>query len=193
MEGVVKGGYPVDISSQPPADLTCIVQPDCASSLLESGLEPAAVAQFEAGYSYSREMHSPPSISEVIQPMEIAELVDILPTLSLIEEEYAAAPPPSPSVMDMLENFGLGIGETNASFDFGGSNLTSGVETPQTPRENVLSGQEAASVCNSVHSGDDEALALSCDADKLEMESRGPHLPVRSLVEWEKPTSSSSH
>lgn len=181
----------MDISSQPPADLTCVAQPDCASSLLESGLEPAAVAQFEAGYSYSRETHSPHSISEVIQPMEIAELADILPTLSLIEEEYAAAPP-SPSVMDMLENFGLGIGETSVSFDFGGSKLASGVETPQTPRENVLRGQEAASVCNSVHSGDDEAPALSCDADKLETESRGPRLPVRSLVEWEKPTSSSS-
>lgn len=185
MEGVVKGGHHVDISS--PADLTSVVHPD---SLLESGLETAAGAQFKDGYSYSRETDVPPSISEVIQPMEIAELVDILPTLSLIEEEYATGPS-SPSVMDMLENFGLGIGETDVSFDFRGSNLTSGVETLlQTPCENVLRGQDAASFCNSVHSVDDETPALRCTADKLETKSQ-PCLPVRSLVEWDKPSSSS--
>ncbi|XP_017272087.1 ankyrin repeat and fibronectin type-III domain-containing protein 1 [Kryptolebias marmoratus] len=208
MEGVVKGGYPVDISSQSPADLTCAAKSDCASSLLESGLEPAAVAQFEAGYlvldtqeSYCRKTDVPPSISEVIRPMEFAELVDILPTLSRIEEENAAGPT-SPSVMDMLENFGLGVGERNAPFDFGDSNLTCGDEALPQPHEthceNVVSReQEAASFCNSVHSADDETPVLSWDfpqedAKKPEAESRGTCLPVRSLVEWDKPSSSSS-
>lgn len=205
MEGVVKGGYPVDISAQPPADL---VHLDCASSLLESGLEPAAVAHFEAGYlvlgtqkSYSRETSSPPSISEVIQPMEIAELVDILPTLSLIEEENAVGPT-SPSVMDILENFGLGIGERNASFDFRSSRLMSEDEALPHPLETHCENteqreEEATSVCNSVHSVDDETPALSwdfprVDAKKPEAESRGTCLHVRSLVEWDKPSSSSS-
>lgn len=205
MEGVVKGQYPADISAQPPADL---VNLDCASSLLESGLEPAAVVQFEAGYlvlgtqeSYSRKTSSPHSISEVIQPMEIAELVDILPTLSLIEEENATGPT-TPSVMDILESFGLGIGERNASFDFRSSRLMSGDEAPprplQTHCENTEQSEaEATSFCNFVHSVDDKTPALSWDfpqedAKKPGAESRGTCLSGRSLVEWDKPFGSSS-
>lgn len=62
--------------------------------------------------SYSENQDFPPCITEVIQPMEMAELVDILPTLSLIEEE-ATSGPVVPSVLDMLESFGLGMSPSN--------------------------------------------------------------------------------
>ncbi|XP_020513556.1 ankyrin repeat and fibronectin type-III domain-containing protein 1 [Labrus bergylta] len=138
LEGVAKGGYPVDIAAQSTVDLTSIGQSElgCASALIESGLEPAAVAQLDVGYtvletqvSFSEDDVFPPSITEVIRPMEMAELVDILPTLSLIEEETLSGPT-TPSVMDMLESFGLGIGENNAFFNLGESNEMNGAKDP---------------------------------------------------------------
>ncbi|KAF3846768.1 hypothetical protein F7725_003846 [Dissostichus mawsoni] len=134
MEGVAKGGYPVDITNKSTLDLTSIggqSELECATALIESGLEPGAVAQLDVGYtvletqeSYSGETDFPCSITEVIRPMEMAELVDILPTLSLIKEEELPCDPATPSVMDMLESFGLGIGQSSF-FDVENSKLIS--------------------------------------------------------------------
>ncbi|XP_061892391.1 ankyrin repeat and fibronectin type-III domain-containing protein 1-like isoform X1 [Entelurus aequoreus] len=114
-EGVAKGGYLVDISAQSTMDLTCFSPSElgCASTLLDSGLEPAAVAQLDVDFTAADAPGPcggtpdfPASIGEVIQPMEMAELVHILPTLSLMEEETPSGPS-APSVMDMLQSFGL--------------------------------------------------------------------------------------
>lgn len=212
MEGVTKGGYPVDITAQPAVD--CIGQPElgCASS----GLEPAAVAELEVGYTvldtqeaYSGEQDFPSSITEVIQPMEMAELVDILPTLSLIEEEIPSCPP-TPSVMDMLESFGLGIGENNNFFDLGNSDLISGADLSQPNVHNNdsnvseaysedtgLEGQEVL-VSHATLSGDGGDMpVVSWDFPPEETEtqqapSKGACLPVRNQVEWDRPSTSSS-
>ncbi len=219
-EGVAKGGYPVDIAAQSTVDLTSIGQSEieCASALIESGLEPAAVAQ-EMGYtvletqeSYSEEQDFPPSITEVIRPMEMAELVDILPTLSLIEEEIPSGPS-TPSVMDMLESFGLGIGEDNAFFDLENSHLTNGAgclsqpslhcsssssSVTETHCENtVLQGQDtsASHATASATGGDAPVLSWDFppkDTESQQVPSKGACFPVRSHVEWDRPSNSTS-
>ncbi|XP_022064418.2 ankyrin repeat and fibronectin type-III domain-containing protein 1-like [Acanthochromis polyacanthus] len=211
MEGVAKGGYPVDIS-QSTADLTSIGQSElgCASALIESGLEPAAVAQLEAGYtvlaaqeSYNRELDFPSSITEVIRPMEMAELVDILPTLSLIEEENPSGPS-TPSVMDMLESFGLGIGENDALFDLGNSELIGESGRLSEPGvsethcgDTVLQEQGMATSNATVSSKEGDGPGLSWDFPRRETEtpqvpSKGASFPVRSQVEWDRPANSLS-
>ncbi|XP_030591766.1 ankyrin repeat and fibronectin type-III domain-containing protein 1 [Archocentrus centrarchus] len=216
MEGVAKGGYPVDITPQPAVDLTSTGQSDLgsASAFTESGLEPEAVAQLEVGYPvsdtqecYSREQDIPSSITEVIQPMEMAELVDILPTLSLIEEENPSCPT-TPSVMDMLENFGLGIGV----FEYGNSDPISGGSCPSQPNldcnkdmssmnehyENTVpQKQDVPTSCGTVTATGDDAAVFSVDvppedAGTQNVPSKGALFPVRNQVEWERPSNSSS-
>lgn len=198
MEGVVKGGYPVDITTQLPADLASSGQSDLGSgsALMESGLKPAAVAQLEVDYptldtqeSYSREQDLPSSITEVIRPMEMAELVDILPTLSLIEEENPSCPS-TPSVMDMLESFGLDIGERNSIFEFGNSDPVDGSSCP-------LSQEQYTPASYGTVNGTDGDAPVSTDVPQDEAEtqklpSKGACLPVRNQVEWERPSNSSS-
>ncbi|XP_059203996.1 ankyrin repeat and fibronectin type-III domain-containing protein 1-like [Centropristis striata] len=184
MEGVAKGGYPVDITAQSTLDLTSIVgqsELECATALIESGLEPGAVAQFEVGYtvleaqeSYSEEQDFPSSITEVIRPMEMAELVDILPTLSLIEEETPSGPS-TPSVMDMLESFGLGIGESHSFFDLESSDLMNGA--------GCLSQQDMSA---------SHATVSPPDVTETEVPSKGACVPLRNQVEWDRPSNSSS-
>ncbi|XP_022623217.1 ankyrin repeat and fibronectin type-III domain-containing protein 1-like [Seriola dumerili] len=225
MEGVAKGGYPVDITAQSVVDLTSIGPSElgCASALIESGLEPAAVAQLDVAYtmldtqeSYSREEDFPSSITEVIRPMEMAELVDILPTLSLIEEEIPSGPP-TPSVMDMLESFGLGIGDNNSFFNLGNSVLIGGAECLSQPDvhcnnssggvrgahgENVVSqGQDVVVVVSASHAasgasgGDVPVLSWDFppeDTETQQVPSKGPCLPARNQVEWDRPSGSLS-
>ncbi|XP_071330459.1 ankyrin repeat and fibronectin type-III domain-containing protein 1 [Trachinotus anak] len=220
MEGVAKGGYPVDITAQSTVDLTSIglTELGSASSLIESGLEPAAVAQLEVGFtildtqeSYNGEEDFPPSITEVIRPMEMAELVDILPTLSLIEEEIPSGPS-TPSVMDMLESFGLGIGENNNFFDLGNSDLISGAGCLSQPnlhcnnssdvreahRENMALQGQGVSASHSVLSatgGDVPVLSWDFppeDTETQQVPSKGACFPLRNQVEWDRPSSSSS-
>uniref|UniRef100_A0A1A8ER65 Fibronectin type-III domain-containing protein n=2 Tax=Nothobranchius korthausae TaxID=1143690 RepID=A0A1A8ER65_9TELE len=194
-EGVVKGGYPVDISSQCTADLTSLVQSDSTSALLDSGLGPAVVSQLEAGSSVldthesCRGQDFTPSITEVLRPMEITELVGILPMLSLTEEDIATCPS-SPSVMDMPENFGQGNGEKSSSFDFGSSDLmkggemlsqTVGSEAPEVSTSNNFAAVETPAVCWDFTQDEEETQASP---------SRGAGLPVRSLVEWDGPSHS---
>ncbi|XP_054615213.1 ankyrin repeat and fibronectin type-III domain-containing protein 1-like isoform X2 [Dunckerocampus dactyliophorus] len=202
MEGVAKGGYPVDISTQSTMDLTSIVQSElgCASTLIESGLEPAAVAQLEVGFpaldapeSYSGTQDFPSSITEVIRPMEMAELVHILPTLSLIEEE-TPSDPSAPSVMDMLQSFGLGIGEKDSFFDSEHSHLMHGTVSMTQPNYNVkdtdlgapLKQDMSAShsiVCNTQHAPKDASPQVP---------NRELQFPVRNQAEWDRPFNSSS-
>ena len=216
MEGVVKGGYPVDMSSQSTMDLTSIGSSDCGCTdvLVESGLESAAVAQLEVGYSvldtqepYNKELDFPPSITEVIRPMEMAELVDILPTLSLIEEENPTDSTTT-SVMEMLESFALGIGEDRSLFDFGSSDLMSGLDP--SPHSNnsssvnetrsesmMLQEQEVLTSCSTEKAAGGDLPALSLDSPREDTEtqeppSKGACPVVRSQVEWDKPSNSAS-
>ncbi|XP_070779339.1 ankyrin repeat and fibronectin type-III domain-containing protein 1 [Enoplosus armatus] len=217
-EGVAKGGYPVDIAAQSAVDLTSIGQSElgCASALIESGLEPAAVAQLEIGYtvldaqeSYSGEQDFPSSITEVIRPMEMAELADILPTLSLIEEETPSGLS-TPSVMDMLESFGLGIGENNTFFDLENSNLMNGAgclsqtnphydsRVRETDCENtVFLGQDMSASHATVEAAGGGVPVLSWDfapedTETQEVPSKGACFPVRNHVEWDRPSNSPS-
>ncbi|XP_034395053.1 ankyrin repeat and fibronectin type-III domain-containing protein 1-like [Cyclopterus lumpus] len=193
MEGVAKGGYPVDITAQSTVDLTSLGQSElgCASALIESGLEPGAVAQFEVGYtvletqeSYSEEQDFPSSITEVIRPMEMAELVDILPTLSLIEEETPSSPS-TPSVLDMLESFGLGIGERKTFFDFENS-AGGGSETycESTDTSAIYATADA--------NGGDVPVFNPGDTETMQVPSKGASYPLRNQVEWDRPADSSS-
>lgn len=220
MEGVAKGGYPVDITSQSTVDLTSIGQSElgCASTLIESGLEPAAVGQLEVSYtvlnaqeSYSGEQNFTSSITDVIWPMEMAELADILPTLSLIEEETPSGPS-TPSVMDMLESFGLGIGENNTFFDLQNSDLINGAECLPEPNlhynnsssvrethyENTMLHREAMSASNAMMNatGSDRPVFNwdfpPDDTETQQDSSKGMCFPVRNQVEWERPSNSSS-
>ncbi|XP_042360381.1 ankyrin repeat and fibronectin type-III domain-containing protein 1-like [Plectropomus leopardus] len=216
MEGVAKGGYPVDITAQSTLDLTSIGQSElgCASALIESGLETGAVAQFEGGFtdldtqqSYSEEQDFPSSITEVIRPMEMAELVDILPTLSLIEEETPSGPS-SPSVMDMLESFGLGIGESKTFFDLENSNMINGAGTLSQPNLHLNSSSSmtetqceitdmSASLSASVDTtgGDEPVLSWdfpSEDTETQQVSFKGTCFPLRNQVEWDKPSNISS-
>uniref|UniRef100_A0A672ZWM5 Fibronectin type-III domain-containing protein n=3 Tax=Sphaeramia orbicularis TaxID=375764 RepID=A0A672ZWM5_9TELE len=216
MEGVAKGGYPVDITSQSNVDLTSLVEPElvCASTLIEAGLEPAAAGQLEVGYtaldaqeSYSGDLYSgdqdfPSSITEVIRPMEMAELVDILPTLSLIEEEIPSGPS-TPSVMDMLESFGLGMSESHTYFNLqnpdvmseaGCSSQPNGSSVTETQCENaVLQGLDMSACCAS--GGDKPTLSWDFppeDTEGLQLPGKAACYPIRNQVEWDKPTNSSS-
>lgn len=227
MEGVAKGGYPVDITAQSTLDLTSIGQSElaCASSLIESGLEPGAAAgQLGAGYAvldvqepFDGEQDISACITEVIQPMEMAELADILPTLSRIEEEIPSGPSTS-SVIDMLESFGLGIGENTAFFDLGNSDVVNGTESLSHFN---FSHKDSSSVMpelnfgeplceNNVPQGQDTSfpdITISTnhtvtpvfnwnlppeDAESQQDPSKGNCFPVRSQVEWERPSHSSS-
>ncbi|XP_038550800.1 ankyrin repeat and fibronectin type-III domain-containing protein 1-like [Micropterus salmoides] len=215
-EGVVEGGYPVDIGAQSAVDLTSAGQSEsgCASVLIDSGLEPAAVAQLEIGYTvldaqeaYSGEQDFPSSITEVIQPMEMAELVDILPTLSLIEEDTSSGLS-TPSVMEMLENFGLGIGENNIALDLENSNLMNGAgclsqasvhyNSSSNVRETlcettVLQRQDMSA--SPATGGDMSVLSWDFppkDSQSEQVSSKGACFPARNHVEWDRPSNSSS-
>ncbi|CAK6975185.1 ankyrin repeat and fibronectin type-III domain-containing protein 1-like [Scomber scombrus] len=221
MEGVAKGGYPVDISAQSTMDLTSVGQSEleCASTLIESGLDPAAVGQLElevsytvlnAQETYSGQQDFPSSITDVIQPMEMAELVDILPTLSLIEEEIPSGPS-TPSMMDMLESFGLGIGENNTFFDLQNSDLKNEAGSLSQPNlhcnnsssvkethcEKTVSHGEAMSASHTVSDTGGDMPLLSWDfppeATETQQESsKGTCFPMRNQVEWDRPSNSSS-
>ncbi|XP_055008614.1 ankyrin repeat and fibronectin type-III domain-containing protein 1-like isoform X2 [Boleophthalmus pectinirostris] len=204
MEGVAKGGYPVDITSPSTVDLTSLDQPEliCASTLIEAGLEPAAAAQLEVGYPVlnvevpqSEEPEYPSSITDVIRPMEMAELVDIIPTLTLIEEEIPSDPS-SPTVMDMLESFGLGISESNTIFNLENPVLTSGdglVSQSSSNTVTLTENTDLQSTAVPVAEGDRRPIFTlnfpSEDTDRLQLPSG---FPARSQVEWDRPTNSSS-
>ncbi|XP_035470844.1 ankyrin repeat and fibronectin type-III domain-containing protein 1-like isoform X1 [Scophthalmus maximus] len=209
VEGVAKGGYPVDISAQSSAELTSLGPSDLsASALIESGLEPAAVAQLDAGFivldtqeSYSGEQDFP-SITEVIRPMEMAELVDILPTLSLIEEE-APTGPPTLSVIDVLESFGLGIDENNTLFDLGNSGLISGAGCLSQPdlHCNDSNVSETAGATMALQGQDMSAFhaVLSATGGDVPEDTetqlapiKGTSFQARNQVEWDRPSNSSS-
>ncbi|XP_011476814.1 ankyrin repeat and fibronectin type-III domain-containing protein 1 [Oryzias latipes] len=179
MEGVVKGGYPVDT---------------------ESGLELAAVPQLETGYSLldmqgSYSSSFPSSITDVLQPMEMAELVDILPALSLIKDEDNASS--TPSVMDVLESFGLGIGENSTSFNFGGSDLndqegglSSDSSLSETCSESTVL-QEKEVITASKNETSYRSADFPPEAAETQAPSKGTFL-TRNQVEWDKPSNSSS-
>ncbi|XP_023205387.1 ankyrin repeat and fibronectin type-III domain-containing protein 1-like isoform X1 [Xiphophorus maculatus] len=199
MEGVVKGGYPVDISSQSTADLSGIGLPEdgYTGASVDSGLDSAAVAQLEATVLDTTDFN--PSITDVIRPMEMAELVDILPTLSLIEEENPGAPS-TPSVMDILENFGLGIGEENAHFVFEIDDRRGSKVNPESETHCegiVLNGAGVTPSCATVNGSESDTpfsgrASPRDDRQTMEAPSKGASLPVRNLVEWDRPSTSSS-
>lgn len=205
MEGVAKGGYPVDITAQSTMDLTSIGSSEmgCACALIESGLEPAAVAQLqEAGFnvfvtqeSLSSDQDFSPCITEVIKPMEMAELVDILPTLSLFEEETPSGQPTS-IVMNVLESFGLGIDENNTLIDLASSTLITGAGC--IPHPNL---QSSSSDVSLEHSEDTTSAShditssvgdVSWDTHEQQTVSVGVGFLPRSRVEWDGPSNSSS-
>lgn len=206
-EGVVKGGYPVDIAAQSTLDLTSIGQSDlgCSESLIEARLEPTGVTQMDMGFtvlgspeSYSETQDIPPCITEVIQPMEMAELVDILPTLSLIEEE-AASGPVTPSVMDMLESFGLGMTQSNAVIQL---EKTDSEATCLSPSEadcssSGIDSQGLASSAShaTVKAMGNEVLHLRFEGPLEDTENHKASnigLPLRNRVEWERPSTTLS-
>ncbi|KAM7386425.1 hypothetical protein PAMA_009172 [Pampus argenteus] len=213
MEGVAKGGYPVDIAAQSTVDLTSIGQSElgCASTLIDSGLEPAAVGQLEVSYavldaqeSYSGEQDFPSSITNVIRPMEMAELVDILPTLSFIEEKIPSDPS-TPSVMDMLESFGLGIGENNTFTDLQDSDFINGAACLSQPNmhcnnsssvteAHMESHGEATSASHATMNatGGDVPAMSADDTERQQVSSKGMCFPARNQVEWDRPSNSSS-
>uniref|UniRef100_A0A8C6WFQ3 Fibronectin type-III domain-containing protein n=1 Tax=Neogobius melanostomus TaxID=47308 RepID=A0A8C6WFQ3_9GOBI len=205
MEGVAKGGYPVDITLPSAVDLNSMDQPEliCASALLDAGLEPEAAAQLEAGYPVlnvevppSVEPEYPSSITEVIRPMEMAEQVDLIPTLTFIEEEIPSGPT-SPTVMDMLESFGLGISESNAIFN---------VENPDLSRVDGIGSQSNSSIATlsentelqdtvtPIAEGEGRPIFTldvpsPQDTDRPQLSTA---FPMRSHVEWDRPTNTSS-
>lgn len=166
-EGIAKGGYPVDIAAQSTVDLTSIGQSElgCASTLIESGLE----------------------------PMEMAELVDILPTLSLIEEETPSGLP-TPLVMDMLESFGLGINENNTLFHIENSNLTNGAGCLSEPDANYNSSSSRVSELQGQDTSACPATVNAAGGDVPDLQVHGKEkcFPVRNQVEWERPANNSS-
>lgn len=216
-EGIVKGGYPVDIAAQSTLDLTSIGQPDlgCSEALIECGMEPTGVTQMEMGFtvlgppeSYSQMQDFRPCITEVIQPMEMAELVDILPTLSLIEKE-ATSSPVIPSVLDMLESFGLGMTDRNAliqlekpdlsseatSFSPSEANCSSRGPTSQAPASSAGHAMVNATVNSTVNATGNEVLHSSFEGPREDTEAEQAsniRVPVRSRVEWDRPSTSLS-
>ncbi|XP_026181055.1 ankyrin repeat and fibronectin type-III domain-containing protein 1 [Mastacembelus armatus] len=207
MKGVAKEGYSVDITAQSSVGLmsTGPSQLGCATALIESELELAAVAPMEEGYpaldpqeSSGSGQDSPPSISEVIEPMEMAELVDILPALSLSEEEAPGATSTS-SVMDMLESFGLGIGETCTLFDSENSDLINraGCFSQPEPLCNGSSSVTGSAGHGRVGGAAEDPAGQSWelppgDTDVQQVPGKGACFPVRSQVQWDRPSNSSS-
>ncbi|XP_053708883.1 ankyrin repeat and fibronectin type-III domain-containing protein 1-like isoform X1 [Synchiropus splendidus] len=209
VEGVAKGGYPVDITAQSTLDLTSIGQTElgCSGSLIESALESVAVAQLEADYtamviqeSYGENPDFPPSITEVIQPMEMAELVDILPTLTRIEEE-TPTDPSTPSVIDMLESLGLGLGESQAFFHLESSNVPNGAGSLSDP---LLDSRNANKLCENPSRHDPDTCEQNGSMsggnvpswNSTPEEKEHPKIPnrvgfpVRNHVEWDRTSSS---
>ncbi|XP_076000441.1 ankyrin repeat and fibronectin type-III domain-containing protein 1 [Genypterus blacodes] len=221
MEGVAKGGYPVDMTAQSTIDLTSIGQSElaCASSLLSAGLEPgAAAAQLGAAYTvldvqepFGEEQDLQACITEVIQPMEMAELADILPTLTLTEEEIPNDPSTS-SVINMLESLGLGIGENSAFFDLGNSNVVNRTEGlshfkfSHNDSSGLMAELNFGGAQNNVSHGQDTSFPDTnlnvtpvfnwnfppVNAESQQGPSKGNCFPARSQVEWERPPHSSS-
>lgn len=204
-EGIAKGGYPVDIAAQSTVDLTSIGQSElaCTSALIDPGLEPAVVAQMEIAVldtqpSFTEEQEFPPSITEVIRPMEMAELVHILPTLSLIEEE-TPCDPTTPSVMEMLESFGLGIIENSTLFSLENSNLNSdaGFLSPldvdsRSSSVRELQSQDMSSCPDTVNTAGGDAPVTGWDKETEPAPTRATGFPARNQVEWDRPCNSSS-
>ena len=200
----------MDIAARSTVDLTSIGQSDlgCAEALIESGMDPTGVTQTEMGFtvleSYNQNQDFRPRITEVIQPMEMAELVDILPTLSLIEEE-AISSPAGPSVLDMLESFGLGMTDSNKLIQ---------LEKPDLSREAMClppseanyssrgmksqapaSSARHATVNCTVNAMGNEVLNLSFEGSREDREAEQAsniRLPVRNRVEWDSPSTSQS-
>lgn len=216
-EGIVKGGYPIDIAAQSTVDLTSIGQSDlgCSEALIESGMEPTGVTQMEMGFTvlgqpdpYSQNQDFQPCITEVIQPMEMAELVDIIPTLSLIEEE-ATSSAVMPSVLDMLESFGLGMTDCNTLIQLEKAELSSEATCLSSSEANCSSrgtNSEApassaghapvnATVNSTVNAMGNEALHSSFEGPREDTEAEQAsyiRLPVRNRVEWDGPSTSPS-
>ncbi|KAM3864406.1 ankyrin repeat and fibronectin type-III domain-containing protein 1 [Diretmus argenteus] len=208
-EGIAKGGYPVDINAQSTLDLTTIGQSElgCESAVIQSGLEPATAGQLEVEYNglvvqepYRREQDFPASISEVIEPMEMAELGDILPTLNLIEEETLPSHPTTPSVMDMLESFGLEFGGNRTFFDYGTSDLINGAESlshssdvmPELSLEErlcenmVLLGQDRSSPGSTMNATATVMSVVNWDSPPEDAVTQVSNtcFPMRNQVEW---------
>lgn len=205
-EGIAKGGYPVDIAAQSTVDLTSIGQSElaCTSALIDPALEPAVVAQMEIAVldtqqSFTEEEEEfPPSITEVIRPMEMAELVHILPTLSLIEEE-TPCDPTTPSVMEMLESFGLGIIENSTLFNLENSNLNSeaGYLSPldvdsRSSSVRELQSQDTPSCPDTANTAGGNVPVTGRDKEAEQASSRATGFPARNQVEWDRPSNSSS-
>lgn len=205
-EGIAKGGYPVDIAAQSTVDLTTIGQSElaCTSALSDPALEPAAVAQMEIAVldtqqSFTEEQEFPPSITEVIRPMEMAELVHILPTLSLIEEE-TPCDPTTPSVMEMLESFGLGIIENSTLFGLESSNLNSeaGYLSPldmdsRSSSVRELQSQDTSSCPDAADNTAGGSVSVSgWNKEAVQAPIKTTAFPARNQVEWDRPCSSSS-
>lgn len=204
-EGIAKGGYPVDIAAQSTVDLTSIGQSElaCTSAFIDPGLEPAVVAQMEIAVldtqqSFTEEQEFPPSITEVIRPMEMAELVHILPTLSLIEEE-TPCDPTTPSVMEMLESFGLGIIENSTLFSSENSNLNSdaGFLSPldlysRSGSVRELQSLDASPCLDMVNNAGGDVAVTGWDKEAKQAPTRATGFPARNQVEWDRPCNSSS-
>ncbi|XP_075879719.1 ankyrin repeat and fibronectin type-III domain-containing protein 1 [Nelusetta ayraudi] len=204
-EGIAKGGYPVDIAAQSTMDLTSIGQSElaCTSALIDAALEPAVVAQMEIAVldtqqSFTEEQEFPPSITEVIRPMEMAELVHILPTLSLIEEE-TPCDPTTPSVMEMLESFGLGIIENSTLFSLEDSNLNSeaGYLSPldmdsRSSSVRELQSQDTSSCPDTVNTAGGSVSVSGWDKEAVQAPIKARGFPARNQVEWDRPCNSSS-
>lgn len=216
-EGIVKGGYPVDIAAQSTVDLTSIGQSNlgCSEALIESGMEPTAVTQMEMGFtvsgppeSYGQNQDLRPCITEVIQPMEMAELVDILPTLSLIEEE-ATSSPVIPSVLDMLESFGLGMTDSNTLIQLekpdlsseatclspSEANCSSRGTNSQAPASSAGHATVNATLNATLNAMGNEVLHSGFEGLRKDTEAEQAsniRLPVRNRVEWERPSTSPS-
>lgn len=201
-EGIVKGGYPVDIAAQSTLDLTSIGQSDlgCPESFAETGLEPSGLSEMEMGFTvlgppepYSESQDVPPCITEVIRPMEMAELVDIIPTLSLIEEE-AASGPVTPSVLDMLESFGLGMSPSNAVIHL------EKTETNSEDTRLLLSEADCSSggtdsqgrASSPSHATVNEGLRSSFESPLEAERASNIVLPLRNSVEWDRSYTSPS-
>lgn len=198
MGGVAKGGHPVDVTAESTVDLTSSRSEfGCGSDLIGGGLEAAAVAQFKD----RGDQDFPSSITEVMRPMEMAELVDILPTLSLIEEETPSGPS-TPSVMHMLQSFGLGIGENSSFFDLENSDLISEAGCLSEPEllcasealceRTTFQGQDTSASGATESSRGDGETASSCNRDTQQVAGKGASLPLRSQVEWDRSSNGSS-
>ena len=121
----------------------------------------------------------------------MAELVHILPTLSLIDEESIPSDPATPSVLEMLESFGLGIGESPALFDLEGSELTNEAESLSQDSNSGTTeiGWEEA-VCESTDLPGQDTSTVRWDSPPQEeamipLPNMGNYIPLRNQVEWD--------